>query len=200
MDSEPFNITPAYCCFSYIATTGFFIFLKLILIHLSNNKEKCYIELFANSVSVTNVDIKANISAADWRIGFAAKSPVTGCKISLRTLSSRLLRGEQVISNSSSWENLGEFVPRDKTNIVFEKVVMPKVVGDVIWNLRVKIMYAVKTDVRYINGLLMADCPDIPVKFTTDAAGKVMGTLLGNVRRCEYKFKHDLDYSVLNSY
>ncbi|EFH63316.1 hypothetical protein ARALYDRAFT_315689 [Arabidopsis lyrata subsp. lyrata] len=181
---------------------------NLTQIHENVEKIQCHssftelktLKLFANSVSVTNVDIKANISAADWRIGFAANSPVTGCKISILTLSSRLLRGEQVISNSSSWENLGEFVPRDKTNIVFEKVVMPKLIGDMIWNLRVKIMYAVKTDARYINGLLMADCPDIPVKFTTDAAGKVMGTLLGNVRRCEYKFQHDLDYSVLNSY
>ncbi|CAL9239569.1 unnamed protein product [Arabidopsis halleri] len=177
-------------------------------IHENVEKIQCHgsftelktLTLFANSVSVTNVDVKPNVSAADWRIGFAANSPVTGCKISLRTLSSRLLRGDQVISNSSSWEYFGEFVPQDKTNIVFEKVVMPKLIGDMIWNLRVDIMYAVKTDVRYINGLLMADCPDIPVKFRTDATGKVMGTLLGNVRRCEYIFQHDLDYSVLNSY
>ncbi|KAG7589117.1 Isoprenoid synthase domain superfamily [Arabidopsis suecica] len=182
MAREPFNITPAYCCFSYIIFTGFLFVFKLILIGLINNKQRCYIELFTNSVSVANVNVKANVSASDWRIGFAAKSPVPGCKISLRTLSSRLLRGDQVISNSSSWEYFGEFVPQDKTNIVFEKVVMPKLIGDMIWNLRVDIMYAVKTDVRYINGLLMADCPDIPVKFTTDAAGNVMGTLLGNAR------------------
>ncbi|XP_010456626.2 PREDICTED: uncharacterized protein LOC104738088 [Camelina sativa] len=141
--------------------------------------------LSGNSVSVSN----ANVSAADWRIGFVARSPVTGCEISLHPLSSRLLRGSQVISNPSSPSPLSL---GNSTDIVFEKVVMPQVTGDVIWDLRVEIMYAMKTSTRYLRGLLTAVCPDIPVKFTTDPAGKMTGSLLGNMRRCEHKLRADL--------
>ncbi|EFH48247.1 predicted protein [Arabidopsis lyrata subsp. lyrata] len=148
-----------------------------------------HIDLFANSVSVSNAN--ANVSAADWTIGFVARSPVTGCEVSIHTLNSRLLRGSEVISKSSS-PSAGYFVTGDKTEVVFEKVVMPKVIGDVIWDSRVEIMFAMNTNARYLNGFLMAACPAIPVKFTTDQAGKVMGSLLGNVKRCDYIFQKQL--------
>ncbi|KAG7603049.1 hypothetical protein ISN45_At05g020510 [Arabidopsis thaliana x Arabidopsis arenosa] len=149
-----------------------------------------HIDLFTNSVSVSNAN--ANVSAADWTIGFVARSPVTGCEVSIHTLNSRLLRGSEVISKSSSSPSSGYFVTGNKTDVVFEKVVMPKVIGDVIWDARVEIMFAMNTDVRYLNGFLMAACPRIPVKFTTDQAGKVTGSLLGNVKRCDYIFQKHL--------
>lgn len=109
-------------------------------------------------------------------------SPVSGCKIYLNRVQSRLLRGDEVLSkySSPSWDGAG-----DKTNVVFEKVVMPEVIGDVIWNLRVEIMCSVKTDANFRNRFLIATCPDIPVKFTKDPAGNVVGSLLGNMRRCD---------------
>ncbi|KAG7551477.1 hypothetical protein ISN45_Aa06g021500, partial [Arabidopsis thaliana x Arabidopsis arenosa] len=144
----------------------------------------CYVELFANSVSISN----ANASAADWKIGLVARSPVTDCKISLLILKSRLLRGDQVISNASSPSSgySGKVVAGDKTNVVFEKVVIPEVIGDIIWDFRVEIKSIVSTNAGHINAFMMAVCPDIPVKFTTDPAGNVMGSLLGNMRRCDY--------------
>ncbi|XP_010495353.1 PREDICTED: uncharacterized protein LOC104772438 [Camelina sativa] len=143
-------------------------------------KVQCYssftaLEVFADSVSVSNT----NVSDADWRIGLVATSPVTDCKFSLHTLKSRLLRGDQVISN--------------KTNVVFEKVVMPEVTaGDVIWDYRVETWFAVNTRFMYGNGFLMATCPDISVKFTGNTTGNVMGSLLGNRRRCDYIFQEML--------
>ncbi|EOA22193.1 hypothetical protein CARUB_v10002765mg [Capsella rubella] len=160
-----------------------------------NIKLSAAYKLFANSVSVSNANANANVSGADWMISFVAKSPVTDCKISLHSLKSRLLRGNQVISSSSPADIFGKYVAADKTNVVFGKVIMSEVIGDVIWNFRVEFVSGVKTDAIYGNGFLMATCPDIPVKFTTDSTGKVMGSLLGNMRRCEYKFRRHLDYS-----
>ncbi|KAG7551474.1 hypothetical protein ISN45_Aa06g021470 [Arabidopsis thaliana x Arabidopsis arenosa] len=160
-------------------------------------------ELFADSVSVSN----ANVSAANWTIGFVAKSPNTGCKISLHTLNARLLRGGEVISKSASLSS-DFFVTGgkpnvffDKPDVLFEKVVMPEVSGDVIWDLRVEILFALDTDALYLHGFLIAVCPAIPVKFTTDPAGKVMGSLLGHMRWCDYEFRENLDSSnsIFNS-
>ncbi|EOA23057.1 hypothetical protein CARUB_v10003827mg [Capsella rubella] len=142
----------------------------------------CYIELFADSVSV---------SSSNWRVGLIATSPVSDCEISLRALKSSLIRGDQVISNSSS-EFFGQFVTGNKIDVVFQNVVMPAVIGDVIWDFRVQVWSAVDTHVRFGNGFLMVSCPDIPVKFTTDTAGNVMGSLLGNIRRCDYIYQKKL--------
>ncbi|XP_010421007.1 PREDICTED: uncharacterized protein LOC104706506 [Camelina sativa] len=189
------EITPAICCVVYLTTIGvlfFFILFVLFFYNLADKQQLCYIELFADSVSVSN----ANVSAADWRIGVVATSPVIHRKISLHTLKSRLLRGDQVISNSSSSsssEFFGESVNGNKANVVFEKVVMPEVTGDVIWDFRVEILSAVSIDVNHGNGFLMVTCPDISVKFTTDTTtGNVMGSLLGNIRRCDYICQHKL--------
>ncbi|XP_010456629.1 PREDICTED: uncharacterized protein LOC104738093 [Camelina sativa] len=150
----------------------------------------CYVELFANSVSISNT----NASAADWRVGFVARSPVTNCKVSLQTLKSRLLRGDKVMSDSLSQSSgcSGQVLTRDKTNVVFENVVMPEVIDDVIWDFRVDIVSKVNTNVGDVTVFMMATCPDIPVKFTTDPAGKVMGSLHGNMRRCDYIFRCNL--------
>lgn len=189
--NEPMDINPVCCCTYYFSVIGSFFLLYLFALGLSklDVRDSCYVELFANSVSVSNAN--ANVSAADWTIGFVARSPVTGCEVSIHTLNSRLLRGSEVISKSSS-PSSGYFVTGDKTEVVFEKVVMPKVIGDVVWDSRVEIMFAMNTNARYLNGFLMAACPAIPVKFTTDQAGKVMGSLLGNVKRCDYIFQKHL--------
>ncbi|XP_010456628.1 PREDICTED: uncharacterized protein LOC104738092 [Camelina sativa] len=162
--------------------------------HENVEKVQCYssftaLELFADSVSVSNT----NVSAADWTMGLVATSPVTDCKFSLHTLKSRLLRGDQVISNSSSpSEIFGEFGSGNKPNIVFEKVVMPEVTGDVVWDYRVETWFAVNTRFTYGNGFLMATCSDISVKFTGNTTGNVTGSLLGNRRRCDYIFQEML--------
>ncbi|XP_020875791.1 uncharacterized protein LOC9308061 [Arabidopsis lyrata subsp. lyrata] len=153
-----------------------------------------HVDLFANSISVSNANANANVSVADWTIGFAARSPITNCKMSFQTLKSRLLRGDQVISNSlpPMSEYIGQFVAGDMANVVFEKVVMPEVIGDVIWDFRVEVKYAMHINAGDVTVLVMAVCPDIPVKFTTDSAGNMMGSLLGNMRRCDYIIQDQL--------
>ncbi|EOA22872.1 hypothetical protein CARUB_v10003603mg [Capsella rubella] len=151
------------------------------------NIQYCYIELFADSVSVSN----ANVSTADLRVGFVARSPVSGCKISIHALNSRLLRGIDVISNSSSTPSSSDYLSKgDKTHVVFEKVVLSEAINGrgVIWNIRVdEVMLATYIGSQDFIDFLVAACPAIPVKFTTDLTGKVKGSLLGNVRRCDYK-------------
>ncbi|CAH2072196.1 unnamed protein product [Thlaspi arvense] len=144
VSDEPTEITPACCCAYYLCITIFLLVFPLITIVIGkkfDGKNSCYLELFADTVSVSNananVNAKANtnVSAAQWRIGFVARSPVTDCKISLHPIKSRLLRGDEVIAKSSSrsTDHFGQVVDGDKTNVVFETVeVMPEVIGDVI--------------------------------------------------------------------
>lgn len=197
-DDQPLEITPADICFSYFFYTVLFLLVPLSL-HairylscLLGGKDACYMELFAHSVSVTNAT-NAKISTADWRIVLIAKSPVTGCKISLDTVSSRLLRGDKVISEvSPSLDGFGEPVTSKKTDepvttVDFKKVVTPGVTGSVIWDYGVEIAVGLKAE--YAHGFLMVSCGDIPVKFTADAGGNVIGSLFGNMRRCDYFFR-----------
>lgn len=195
----PFEITPAVCCSCYYFCTLFFFFVPLIFTGLGilfNGKDVCYLELFANSISVSNVTNATNVSNADWRIGFVAMSPVSGCKISLHTIKSRLLRGDEVISElSPSSDFFGQPVTSDETDgpvttVNFENVVTPGVIGGVVWDFRVEIVAGVKADTGH--GLLMVFCGGLPVKFTADAAGNVTGSLLGNIRRCEYLFRPEI--------
>ncbi|CAA7058705.1 unnamed protein product [Microthlaspi erraticum] len=196
---KPTEITPACCCAYYISITLCLLAFPLICITIDKlfdaSQISCFLELFAESVSVSNENANTNVSAADWRIGFVARSPVTGCKISLHTLKSRLLLGDQVISNSTSpsLDHFGRVVTGDKANLFFETVVMPEVTGDVVWDIRVEIIAGVKTDLKYGNGFLLVFCGDIPVKFTADPAGSVIGSLLGNIRRCDYLFRNNLN-------
>ncbi|EOA22413.1 hypothetical protein CARUB_v10003052mg [Capsella rubella] len=192
VDIRCYNLTRNHENLDKIQCYSSFTELKQELKYNSNG-------LFANSVSISN----ANASTADWRVGFVARSPATDCKISLQTLKSRLLQGDKVISHSSSHSSgyFGQvFVARDKTNVVFEKVVMPEINGDVIWDFRVEIVSTVNTDAGDATVFMMAFCPDIPVKFTTDPAGKVVvGSLLGNMRRCDYKYQKSLANSLPSS-
>ncbi|KAL0843444.1 hypothetical protein Bca101_016689 [Brassica carinata] len=154
-------------------------------------------ELFAHSVSVSNSTNAANVSTADWRTGLVAKSPVTRCKLSLHTVTSRLLRGDEVISKvSPSFDEFGRLYESDKTDapvtiVDFKKVVTPVVNGSVVWDYRVESVVGLKA--KSAHGFLSVICRDIPVKFTADEAGNVVGSLLGGMRPCEYSLRDNLD-------
>ncbi|VVB16865.1 unnamed protein product [Arabis nemorensis] len=190
----PVEITPSYCCSCYLWSTLIFSIVLLALagiVTLLIGQNSCYFELFANSISATN----ANASNADWRIGFVAKSPVSGCKFSLYTLQSRLLRGGEVISEiSPSLDSLGQLVNAGETDgpvttVGFKNVVTPGVIGGVVWDFRVELVARVNEHSGH--GILTVLCGGLPVKFTADPAGNVTGSLLGNMRRCEYLFRRD---------
>ncbi|KAF2539025.1 hypothetical protein F2Q68_00021679 [Brassica cretica] len=124
-------------------------------------------------------------------------SPVTGCKISFHTIKSRLLRGEEVVSETSpSVDGFGQVVTSDKTDgpvisVDFKGLVTPGIIGDVVRGYRVEIVAGVDSD-----GFLMVLCGDLPVKFTADPAGNVIGSLLGNMKRCDYVFEDNLNIHV----
>ncbi|KFK26336.1 hypothetical protein AALP_AA8G234600 [Arabis alpina] len=158
-------------------------------------RKSCYLELFANSISVSNA------SNADWRIGFVATTPVTGCNFSLNTIQSRLLRGGQVISEiSPSLDSLGQPVSVGETDgpvttIGFKNVATPGVIdGGVVWDNRVELVTSVNVEGGLIyrnRGVLTVVCGGLPVKFTADPAGNMAGSLFGYMRRCEYLFRQD---------
>ncbi|KAL0709871.1 hypothetical protein Bca4012_016849 [Brassica carinata] len=177
------KVTPKYCCSNYFSIIILALVINLAtsgLDHLLDGKYACYIELFAHSVSVSNA---ANVTTADWRTGLIAKSPVTGCKLSLHTITSRLLRGEEVISKvSPSLDDFGNPVTSDKadesvTIVDFRNVVTPVVNGSVVWDFRVDSVVGLKAE--FARGFLTVVCRNIPVKFTADSAGNVVGSLLG---------------------
>ncbi|KFK26337.1 hypothetical protein AALP_AA8G234700 [Arabis alpina] len=170
--------------------------VRLGLAKLFDSKRSCYLELFANSISVSN----ANASNADWRISFVARSPVSGCKFSLNTMQSRLLRGGEVISEISPLlDSFGQHVYSGDTygpvtTVGFKDVVTPGLIGGVVRDFRVELVARVKTDssnIYHRSGVLTVFCGGLPVKFTADPAGDVTGSLLGNMRRCEYLFRRD---------
>ncbi|CAN6975575.1 unnamed protein product, partial [Brassica oleracea var. botrytis] len=154
-------------------------------------------ELFAHSVSVSNVTNAANVSTADWRTGLVANSPVTRCKLSLHTVTSRLLRGDEVISQvSPSLDDFGRLVTTEKndepvTIVDFKHVVTSGVNGSVVWDYRVESVVGLKAE--FAHGFLSVICSGIPVKFTTDSAGNVFGSLLGGMRRCGYSLRDNLN-------
>uniref|UniRef100_M4CQX3 Uncharacterized protein n=1 Tax=Brassica campestris TaxID=3711 RepID=M4CQX3_BRACM len=154
-------------------------------------------ELVAHSVSVPNVTNAANVSTADWRTGLVAKSPVTRCKLSLHTVTSRLLRGDEVISQvSPSLDDFGRLVTTEKndepvTIVDFKHAVTSGVNGSVVWDYRVESVVGLKAE--FAHGFLSVICSGIPVKFTTDAAGNVFGSLLGGMRRCGYSLRDNLN-------
>ncbi|KAL0887367.1 hypothetical protein Bca101_011350 [Brassica carinata] len=189
------ELTPACCCGCYTGLT--FVFLYYLL--MFSGKEflgnpGCYLELFASSVTVSNANANANISTADWRVGLVARSPVTRCKISLHTSKSRLLRGDhEVVSGSAPWlDGSGQLFTSDNTyepitSVDFKGVEMPGVlVGDLVRGYKVEIAVAVKAGRGHI--FLIVLCGDLPVKLTADPKGNVIGSLLGNMKRCEYVY------------
>ncbi|KAG2333542.1 hypothetical protein Bca52824_004722 [Brassica carinata] len=198
-DDKTFEFTPKYCC-SFYFVTFISVFLFSIAFEGLNNlvqgKTTCYAELFAHSVSVSNA---ANVSTADWRTVFIAKSPVTRCKLSLHTVTSRLLRGDEVISQvSPSLDDFGRPVTSEKTDepvstVDFKNVVMTPVVnGSVVWDYRVESVVGLNAESAH--GYMTVVCRDIPVKFTPDASGNVVGSLLGVMRPCEYSLRDNLDF------
>ncbi|CAF2337959.1 unnamed protein product, partial [Brassica napus] len=157
--------------------------------------------LFASSVTVSNANANTNISTADWRVGLVAKSPVTRCKISLHTSKSRLLRGDhEVVSGSAPWlDGFGQFFTsyntyEPVTSVDFKGVEMPGVVGDLVRGYKVEIAVAVKADGEHV--FLIVLCGDLPVKLTADPKGNVIGSLLGNMKRCEYVVGDNLNIHV----
>ncbi|CAH8333376.1 unnamed protein product [Eruca vesicaria subsp. sativa] len=200
-DHSPLEVTPQYCCSCYFSIIIFvFVFTLTVrgLSYLLDGRHACYIELFAQSLTVSNATNAANVTTADWITGLVAKSPVTRCNLSLHTVTSRLLRGDEVISLASpSLDDFGRFAMFEKTDepvtvVNFKKVVTPLVNGSVVWNYRMESVVGLKAEFAY--GFLTVVCRDIPVKFTADAAGNVVGSLLGGMRRCEYLLQDNLDY------
>lgn len=154
----------------------------------------CYLEVFVDSFSVSNV----STATADWNVGFAAKSTGNGCKVSLHTIKSRLLRGEKLIAESKTPDYFGRLVTgkiyESGSYATFKTVETPESIdGVVIWDLRVEVMFRVtiKGSSDNDDGLLIVTCGDIPVNFTVDPAGNLKGTLLGNMRPCEYLFREE---------
>lgn len=154
----------------------------------------CYLELFASSVTVSNANANANISTADWRVGLVARSPVTRCKVALHASKSRLLRGDhEVVSGSAPWlDGSGQLFTSDNTYepitiVDFKGVEMPGVlVGDLVRGYKVEIAVAVKAGREHV--FLIVLCGDLPVKLTADPKGNVIGSLLGNMKRCDYVY------------
>ncbi|CAN7140514.1 unnamed protein product [Brassica rapa subsp. narinosa] len=193
----PIEVTPVCYCGCYSCWSIVVVLVFLFLSGKLFGEGGCYLELFAHSVSVSNTNVNANISTADWRVGLVAMSPVTGCKISFHTIKSRLLRGEEVVSETSpSVDGFGQVVTSDKTDgpvisVDFKGVVTPGIIGDVVRGYRVEIVAGVDSD-----GFLMVLCGDLPLKFTGDPAGNVIGSLLGNMKRCDYVFEDNLNIHV----
>ncbi|KAJ0266550.1 Uncharacterized protein HA466_0005360 [Hirschfeldia incana] len=193
-ENKASDVTPACCCACYSNLT--LLFLIIILCFSGKQfigKAGCYLELFASSVTVSNANENTNISTADWRIGLVARSPVTRCKISFSTSKSRLLRGDdEVVSESAPWmDGFGQLVLSDNTyepviSVDFKGVAMPGVVGDLVRGYKVEIAVGLKKDDR--QGSLMVLCGDLPVKLTAGPKGNVIGSLLGNMKRCEYVY------------
>ncbi|XP_024012419.1 uncharacterized protein LOC112086795 [Eutrema salsugineum] len=161
-----FKLTPATFCVCYLTTvfafTGFFIILPLTLGSLINSPNVCYLEVFVDSLSVSNASTANANATVDWNVRFLAKN--NGCKTSLHTIKSRLFRGDKVISESSTPD---------------------------IFGLRVQAVSSVQVNdgSDITNGFLNLNCVDIPVSFTVDPAGHVKGSLLGYMRPCEYLFR-----------
>ncbi|KAG2333549.1 hypothetical protein Bca52824_004735 [Brassica carinata] len=196
-NNGPVEVTPKYCCSHYFISIMIFLFpLALVsFIRVLASKDQCYIELFAHSISVSKA---ANVSTADWKTGLVAKSPATGCKLSLHTVTSRLLRGDEVISLASpSLDGFGRLARFEKTDdsvtvVDFRNVVTPVVNGSVVWDYRLESIIGLKAESAH--GFMSVVCPDIPVKFTANAAGNVFGSLLGGIRPCQYLIRDNMDY------
>lgn len=78
--------------------------------------------------------------------------------------------------------------------VVFKTVATPESIGGgVIWDLRVEVIFSVTitASTDHDDGFLIVTCGDIPVNFTADPAGNVKGSLLGNMRPCEYLFREE---------
>ncbi|CAA7038131.1 unnamed protein product [Microthlaspi erraticum] len=192
-----FKLTPASFCICYLAYTlasgciSILVFIPMFFMPL----DICRLEVFVDSFSVSNAN-----ATVDWNVGFAARNRGKGCEPSLHTIKSRLLRGENLISESSTPDYFGKLVTgkiyEPLSYAVFKTSATPEGLSGVVWDFRVEVASSVlgvtvdgRSDRR--DGFLFMTCGDIPVNFTADPAGNVKGSLLGNVRPCEYSFRQE---------
>ncbi|CAH8271841.1 unnamed protein product [Arabidopsis lyrata] len=189
-----FKLTPASFCVFYLLYTlamfGFFLILYMGAVFPDYIlKGVCNLEVFADSFSISNAS-NAN-ATADWNVGFTTRNPGNGCKVSLRTIKSRLLRGNKLLSESSTPDYFGLLVTGKLNDVpvpyaVFKTVATPR--KGVVWDIRVEVVTSVKINGRagHGDGFLIVTCRDIPVNFTADPTGNVNGSLIGYMRPCEY--------------
>ncbi|CAA0384422.1 unnamed protein product [Arabidopsis thaliana] len=127
----------------------------------------CYLDLFVDSVSVSN--------NTNWNVSLVADSPFTFCQLSLFTVNGQLLQG------------VG-FTTRKLDSIKD---------GHVVWDTGVKIIARVQAGTSLKKkGLLRVTGSDLPVRFLLDPEGNMKGSLVGNMKRCEYLFNSSLDNSL----
>lgn len=96
---------------------------------------------------------------------------------------------------SPSLDDFGQLVTSEEndgpiTSVDFKAVVTPGIIGEVVRGYRVEIAAGVSS------GFLMVVCDDLPVKFTADPAGNVIGSLLGNMKRCDFVYGDNLNIRV----
>ncbi|XP_019097675.1 PREDICTED: uncharacterized protein LOC104770545 [Camelina sativa] len=197
-EETAFKLTPASFCVVYLMYALAFAGLYFILsvpINFFILNPRCYVDVFAESFSVSNPSISN--TSADWNVGFTTMSPGSNtCKVYLHTMKSRLIRGGKLISESASPDYFGLLV-REKINdvplpyAVFKTVATPR--DGLVLDIRVEVVTSVKIDggSRYEHGFLILTCGNIPVNFTADPDGNVKGSLLGYMRPCEYKFQQE---------
>ncbi|EFH51909.1 predicted protein [Arabidopsis lyrata subsp. lyrata] len=152
-------------CIMYVVLLDIFGFWLFVLIGLINIS-RCYLDLFVDSVSVSN--------NTNWSVSLVADSPFTFCQLSLFTVNGHLLQG--VAFTTRKLDGVKE--------------------GHVIWDTAVKIIARIEVGTSLKkNGLLRVTCSDLPVRFWLDPERNMKGSLVGNRKRCNYLFKSSLDQS-----
>ncbi|KAG7559621.1 hypothetical protein ISN45_Aa05g012170, partial [Arabidopsis thaliana x Arabidopsis arenosa] len=176
-------------CIMYLALLYIFGFLLYMLIGLTNINT-CYLDLFVDSVSVSN--------NTNWNISLVADSPFTFCQLSLYTVNGHLLQGGKVMAESTtpySYQQLVNHTPISTVGFATQKLDSVKD-GHVLWDTGVKIIARIDAGTGLKkNGLLRVTCSYLPVRFWLDPEGNMKGSLVGNRKRCDYLFNSTLDKS-----
>ncbi|XP_020881509.1 uncharacterized protein LOC9311718 isoform X1 [Arabidopsis lyrata subsp. lyrata] len=150
----------------------------------------CYLDLFVDSVSVSN--------NTNWSVSLVADSPFTFCQLSLFTVNGHLLQGGKVMAESTTpytYQQLVNHTPISTVAFTTRKLDGVKE-GHVIWDTAVKIIARIEVGTSLKkNGLLRVTCSDLPVRFWLDPERNMKGSLVGNRKRCNYLFKSSLDQS-----
>lgn len=176
-------------CIMYVVLLDIFGFWLFVLIGLINIS-RCYLDLFVDSVSVSN--------NTNWSVSLVADSPFTFCQLSLFTVNGHLLQGGKVMAESTTpytYQQLVNHTPISTVAFTTRKLDGVKE-GHVIWDTAVKIIARIEVGTSLKkNGLLRVTCSDLPVRFWLDPKGNMKGSLVGNRKRCNYLFKSSLDQS-----
>lgn len=173
---------------------GFFNCVLFIIVVITN-MNRCYLELLADSISVSG----NTSTGANWTVSLVTKSPSTFCDLSLYTINGSLLNGDKVIAESTTCNSHQQFVSQmPVTTMRFTTAKIHGVVGDgaVVWDTGVEILAAVKADNEKRQGFLTVTCRDLPVRLWSDGAGNMKGSLLGCMRRCDYLFRLELEHCL----